>query len=114
MLTLMDWFCGAGGSSQGAHAVPGVTVTRAANHWARAIESHAANFPGADHYRGDIRDAPVEKWPVCDLFWASPECPQWSNARGKKRDFTSATGPSRSRPRRSPASRRASPSTRAR
>ncbi|MFC3982472.1 DNA cytosine methyltransferase [Streptosporangium jomthongense] len=88
MLTLMDWFCGAGGSSQGAHAVPGVTVTRAANHWERAVESHAANFPGADHYRGDIRDAPVEKWPVCDLFWASPECPQWSNARGKKRDFT--------------------------
>ncbi|MEV7014074.1 DNA cytosine methyltransferase [Streptosporangium sp. NPDC051022] len=88
MLTLMDWFCGAGGSSQGAHAVPGVTVTRAANHWQRAIESHAANFPDADHYRGDIRTAPVERWPVCDLFWASPECPQWSNARGKPRDFT--------------------------
>lgn len=89
MLTLMDWFCGAGGSSQGADGVPGVTVTRAANHWERAIESHAANFPAADHYRGDIRDAPVEKWPVCDLFWASPECPQWSNARGKRRDFVS-------------------------
>ncbi|GAA2990400.1 DNA cytosine methyltransferase [Streptosporangium longisporum] len=90
MLTLMDWFCGAGGSSQGADSVPGVTVTRAANHWQRAIESHAANFPTADHYQGDIRTAPVETWPVCDLFWASPECPQWSNARGKKRDFTSS------------------------
>jgi DNA (cytosine-5)-methyltransferase 1 len=87
MLTVMDWFCGAGGSSQGMHAIPGVTVTRAANHWQRAIESHAANFPGTDHYRGDIREAPVEKWPVADIFWASPECPQWSNARGKKRDF---------------------------
>lgn len=86
-LTLMDWFCGAGGSSQAAHAVPGVTVTRAANHWQRAIESHAANFPGADHYRGDIREAPVERWPVTDLFWASPECPQWSVARGKKRVY---------------------------
>lgn len=86
-LTVMDWFCGAGGSSQGAHAVPGVRVTRAANHWARAIESHAANFPTVDHYQGDIREAPVERWPVADLFWASPECPQWSNARGKKRDF---------------------------
>jgi DNA (cytosine-5)-methyltransferase 1 len=87
MLTVMDWFCGAGGSSQGMHAIPGVTVTRAANHWQRAIESHAANFPSTDHYRGDIREAPVEKWPVADIFWASPECPQWSNARGKKRDF---------------------------
>lgn len=86
-LTLMDWFCGAGGSSQGAHAVPGVEVTRAANHWARAVESHSANFPAVDHYLGDIREAPVERWPVCDIFWASPECPQWSQANGKRRDF---------------------------
>ncbi|MFD8577340.1 DNA cytosine methyltransferase [Streptomyces virginiae] len=86
-LTVMDWFCGAGGSSQGAHAIPGVRVARAANHWERAIESHAANFPEVDHYRGDIREAPVDRWPVTDIFWASPECPQWSNARGKKRDF---------------------------
>lgn len=86
---LVHWTgnCGAGGSSQGARAVPGVRVTRAANHWERAIESHAANFPDTDHYRGDIREAPVDRWPVTDLFWASPECPQWSNARGKKRDF---------------------------
>jgi DNA (cytosine-5)-methyltransferase 1 len=90
MLTLMDWFCGAGGSSQGAHAVPGVEVTRAANHWQRAIESHATNFPGVDHYRGDIREAPVDRWPTTDLFWASPECPQWSNARGKRRDFATS------------------------
>lgn len=86
-LTVMDWFCGAGGSSQGMHSIPGVRMARAANHWERAIESHAANFPEVDHYRGDIREAPVETWPVTDIFWASPECPQWSNARGKKRDF---------------------------
>ena len=90
MLTLMDWFCGAGGSSQGAHAVPGVRVTLAANHWLKAIESHAANFPNTDHWRGDIREAPVHRWPVADIFWASPECPQWSNARGKKRDFATS------------------------
>jgi DNA (cytosine-5)-methyltransferase 1 len=89
-LTLMDWFCGAGGSSQGAHAVPGVRVTLAANHWQRAIESHATNFPETDHYQGDIREAPVERWPVADIFWASPECPQWSNARGKARDFANS------------------------
>lgn len=86
-LTVMDWFCGAGGSSQGMHSIPGVRMARAANHWERAIESHAANFPEVDHYRGDIREAPVDTWPVTDIFWASPECPQWSNARGKKRDF---------------------------
>ncbi|PRY56479.1 DNA cytosine methyltransferase [Glycomyces artemisiae] len=86
-LTVMDWFCGAGGSSQGIDAVPGVQVARAANHWARAIETHAANFPAADHYQGDIRLAPVEDWPTCDIFWASPECPKWSAARGVRRDF---------------------------
>lgn len=83
----MDWFCGAGGSSQGIDAVPGVEVTRAANHWQLAIDSHTANFPGTDHWKGDIRDAPVHRWPICDIFWASPECTKWSKARGKKRTF---------------------------
>lgn len=89
---LVHWTgnCGAGGSSQGMHAIPGVRVERAANHWQRAIESHTANFPAVDHYRGDIREAPVERWPVTDIFWASPECPQWSNARGKRRDFATS------------------------
>ena len=73
-LTVMDWFCGAGGSSQGVHAVPGVRVERAANHWKLAIESHATNFPTTSHYQGDIRKAPVWEWPVTDIFWASPEC----------------------------------------
>lgn len=35
MLEVMDWFCGAGGSSQGIAAVPHVRVARAANHWAK-------------------------------------------------------------------------------
>lgn len=86
-LRLMDWFCGAGGSSQGAHAVPGVNVSLAANHWDKAIESHSLNFPRTSHYKGDIREAPVHRWPVADIFWASPECPKWSNARGVRRNF---------------------------
>ncbi|MBF6410868.1 DNA cytosine methyltransferase [Nocardia farcinica] len=91
MLELMDWFCGAGGSTQGASKVPGVCVTRAANHWDKAIETHATNYPEADHFLGDLSTeeakAQIVKWPVADIFWASPECPQWSSARGKKRDF---------------------------
>jgi len=86
-LDLIDFFCGAGGSSQGAAAVAGVSVRLAANHWDRAIESHAANFPAAEHYQGDIHDADVARMPAAPLFWASPECPQWSQARGKRRDF---------------------------
>lgn len=86
-LTLIDFFCGAGGSSQGAAAVPGVTVALAANHWDRAIESHAANFPATDHFKGDIHDADAARFPAASLFWASPECPQWSAARGRRREF---------------------------
>jgi DNA (cytosine-5)-methyltransferase 1 len=86
-LTLVDFFCGAGGSSQGAAAVPGVTARLAANHWQRAIDTHAANFPATEHYRGDLHDADVRKFPAGDLFWASPECPAWSQARGRQRDF---------------------------
>jgi DNA (cytosine-5)-methyltransferase 1 len=89
---LVHWTgnCGAGGSSQGMHAVPGVRVERAANHWKLAIESHASNFPTTSHYQGDIRKAPVWDWPVTDIFWASPECTNWSVAKGKKRDFAGA------------------------
>ncbi|MFJ5216972.1 DNA cytosine methyltransferase [Streptomyces sp. NPDC088354] len=87
MLTYVDFFCGAGGSSSGAAAVPGVRPVLAANHWDKAIASHSKNFPGADHFLGDLHDADVARFPAADLFWASPECPQWSNARGKRRDF---------------------------
>ncbi|MGW4731811.1 DNA cytosine methyltransferase [Streptomyces shenzhenensis] len=74
VLTAMSWFCGAGGDTQGGDAVPGVQVTRAANHWDVALATHAWNNPDCDVWKGDIRRAPVEKWPVTDLFWASPEC----------------------------------------
>jgi DNA (cytosine-5)-methyltransferase 1 len=86
-LRFADWFCGAGGSTQGAASIPGVQPVHAANHWARAIESHAANFPDADHWRGDIRDLDVARLPDAEIFWASPECTTWSKARGKGQDY---------------------------
>ncbi|MFF0092715.1 DNA cytosine methyltransferase [Streptomyces canus] len=89
-LSVMDWFCGAGGSGQGADAVPFLRVARAANHWKQAIKTHQMNFPGVAHYIGDIRKAPVWAWPITDIFWASPECTNWSIAKGKKRSFAKA------------------------
>jgi DNA (cytosine-5)-methyltransferase 1 len=89
-LSVMDWFCGAGGSSQAAEAVPGLRVYLAANHWKQALKSHAMNFPGVAHYMGDIRKAPVWAWPIADIHWGSPECTNWSIAKGKKRSFAKA------------------------
>ncbi len=31
--------------------------------------------------------ADLEGFPAGDIFWASPECPQWSVARGRRREF---------------------------
>jgi DNA (cytosine-5)-methyltransferase 1 len=86
-IDLMDWFCGAGGSSQGAHAVPNVRVALAANHWKLAMDTHAENFPFTVHKQGDIRESDVHAWPVATIHWASPECTKWSIANGKKRTF---------------------------
>ncbi|MER6176663.1 DNA cytosine methyltransferase [Streptosporangium sp. NPDC001681] len=87
VVSLTDWFCGAGGSSQGAHAVPNVDVTLAANHWDLALKTHRSNFPNTRHEEGDIREAPVYDWPKTLIHWASTECTKWSIARGKKQDF---------------------------
>lgn len=86
-LRLNDWFCGAGGSTQGIATIPGVRPVHAANHWERAIESHAANFPDVDHHQGDIRDLDVTRLPYAEIFWASPECTNWSRAKGNGQDY---------------------------
>lgn len=91
MLTLYSEFCGVGGDTWGWTRCPQVQATLAANHWDKAIESHAANFPGCDHYRGDVRSVDVATFPRADLFWASPACPPWTDARGRRRDFDTQT-----------------------
>ncbi|MDV6979620.1 DNA cytosine methyltransferase [Mycobacterium intracellulare] len=85
MLTLTDLFCGAGGSSTGAIAVPGVTVRIASNHWDLAVETHNTNHPGADHLCADLSAVDPRRFPRTDLLWASPECTNHSVAKGRKR-----------------------------
>jgi DNA (cytosine-5)-methyltransferase 1 len=84
-LTLTDLFCGAGGSAQGAHVVPGIELKLAANHWQLAVDSHAENFPDADHMVADISQVDPRRVPRTDLLWASPECTNHSQAKGVKR-----------------------------
>lgn len=91
MLTLYDEFAGVGGSSLGASRVPGVEVVFAANHWDKAIETHQVNFPNAEHECCDVQQLDLDKVPRVDIFWASPACPPWTDARGKKRDFDQQT-----------------------
>ncbi|WP_434315864.1 DNA cytosine methyltransferase [Leifsonia sp. P73] len=83
-LTVTDLFCGAGGSSTGLVAA-GYTVVIAANHWARAIESHQLNHPNTDHSNADISQVDPRYFPTTDILWASPECTNHSIAKGVKR-----------------------------
>ena len=83
--TLTDLFCGAGGSGQGAHHAPGLELAMAANHWARAIATHQANFPEVDHDCADISQVEPRRYPRTSILWASPECTKHSGARGRKR-----------------------------
>ncbi|ORA38082.1 DNA cytosine methyltransferase [Mycobacterium aquaticum] len=85
MLTLTDLFCGAGGSSTGAIAVPGVSVRIASNHWDLAVETHNTNHPDADHLCADISQTDPRRFPRTDILWASPECTNHSVAKGKKK-----------------------------
>lgn len=84
-LTMTDMFCGAGGSSTGALAVPGVEVRTAMNHWARAIETHNTNHPDATHIQADISITDPRYVAPSDILWASPECTNHSVAKGRKR-----------------------------
>lgn len=83
-LTVTDLFCGAGGSSSGLVSA-GYKVVIAANHWAKAIESHQLNHPETDHLSADISQVNPGYFPRTDILWASPECTNHSVANGVER-----------------------------
>ncbi len=83
-LTVTDLFCGAGGSSSGL-VEAGYRVVIAANHWAKAIESHQINHPETDHSQADISQVEPRYFPRTHVLWGSPECTNHSIAKGVKR-----------------------------
>lgn len=83
-LTVTDLFAGAGGSSTGMAAIPGVQVRIAANHWQVACDIHNANHPDTDHAAVDLHEEDPAYFPRTDILWASPECTKWSQANGSK------------------------------
>lgn len=83
-ITFTDIFCGAGGSSIGL-AAAGMQLRLAANHWDRAIETHAANFRDADHLCADVSNYDMRRLPTTDVLWASPICTEISPAGGRRR-----------------------------
>ena len=84
-LTLTDLFCGAGGSSSGAAAVPGVEITMAANHWPSAIDLHQHEHPAARHDCADVTQVDFRRYPATDILLASPECTNHAASKGVSR-----------------------------
>ncbi|MFC5693864.1 cytosine methyltransferase, partial [Amycolatopsis mediterranei] len=60
-------FAGFGGDTTGVLAVPGTRGVLGANHNPDAIATHALNFPGMDHYEGDIAKADIGTFPRVDF-----------------------------------------------
>jgi len=90
-LNIIDMFCGGGGESTGlisaAHDFGFDINMSAINHWERAIETHAANYPFAEHRVEDVQTINPETLKASvdtDLLWASPACTHHSVARGGK------------------------------
>lgn len=90
-LNIVDMFCGGGGESTGlitaAHEYGFDVNMSAINHWERAIETHAANYPFAEHRVEDVQTINPETLKAAvdtDLLWASPGCQHFSVARGGK------------------------------
>lgn len=83
-ITYTDIFCGFGGSSIGLENA-GMTLALGANHWPKAIETHALNFPNADHLIADVSNYDMRRLPDTDVLWASPICTELSPAGGTRR-----------------------------
>lgn len=86
-LPFIDIFCGAGGSSLGLTSA-GLELKLAANHWARAIETHAANFTEAEHLCADVNNYDMRRLPPARVLWASPICQESSPAGGRRKRRT--------------------------
>jgi DNA (cytosine-5)-methyltransferase 1 len=80
----IDLFAGAGGFTTGAERA-GARVVWAANHWALAVETHAANHPGVAHSCQDLHQVDWSTVPRHELLLASPACQGHSNARNGHR-----------------------------
>lgn len=83
-VTITDLFCGAGGSSLGA-VYAGAELRLGLNHWDRAVETHNANFPDADHDCADVSQTNPRRYRRSDILLASPECTNHSLAKGALR-----------------------------
>lgn len=86
-VTFTDLFCGAGGTGTGMVRA-GFELVLAANHWQRAVETHAANHHHAEHLCADINQLDMRRLPRTRVLTGSPICTETSPAGGRARART--------------------------
>jgi DNA (cytosine-5)-methyltransferase 1 len=84
---IVDNFAGGGGASTGIEIAVGRSPDVAINHNSEALAMHLANHPETRHYASDVFEIDpqvvVRGRPV-GLAWFSPDCTQFSKAKGGK------------------------------
>jgi DNA (cytosine-5)-methyltransferase 1 len=87
-ISVMDMFCGAGGSSLGAQ-LAGATVVHGIDAWVLAADTFRDNFRDATVGVRELRESSQPPRAFrrgdIDLLIASPECTNHSPAKGSKR-----------------------------
>lgn len=84
---IIDCFCGGGGATEGIEQALHRSVDIGVNHDKEAIRLHMVNHPDTLHLTEDIFTVDLEKYVAgrhVALMWASPDCTQFSKAKGSK------------------------------
>lgn len=84
---IIDCFAGGGGASVGIEMALGRSPDIAINHDPAAILMHKTNHPDTLHLTEDIFKVDLQKYVKgrhVSLMWASPDCTQFSKAKGGK------------------------------
>ncbi|MFD3431284.1 DNA cytosine methyltransferase [Nocardia fluminea] len=82
--TVTDFFCGAGGSSEGLRQA-GFRLRIACNHDPVSKLTHQWNHPGVEHRLANLAETDFTQLPSTSVLWASPSCVWHSRAGGRKR-----------------------------
>ncbi len=83
-LTILDFFCGAGGFSEGFRQ-QGFHVVAGYDHWRPAVDTYSHNFGTGKGFNKDIKDfkesiTEIEKLPDTDVILGSPPCVTFSSS----------------------------------
>ena len=86
-LTVLDFFCGAGGLTEGFRQM-GFNVLTAVDNWDLSLQTHKLNHPETEIIKADVLNLDSSNLPKADVIIGGPPCTEFSGSkRGGKGDF---------------------------